>query len=141
MADLVGFGGKLAVSAAGSSYTDVGGVLSASISTAHGKVDVSDWDSAGWKENLVGYAELTLSFEHNYDEADAGQDIIRTAVQGRTQLYFRLRAGGDASGVGDEIIGLFLIDSYDSPNNPNEGAVTSSGTASSTGTPTFQQQP
>jgi hypothetical protein len=140
MAHLVGFGGKLAVSAAGSSYTDVGDVTECSVSTSHGKVDVSDWDSSGWKENLVGFAELTISFTHNYDEADAGQDIIRTAVQGRTQLYFRYRPGGDGSGTADEIIAQCLIDSYED-SSPNEGAVTSSGTASSTGTPTFQQQP
>jgi predicted secreted protein len=140
MADEAGFEGKLAVSAAGSVYTDLGGVTECSVATATGKIDVTDWDSAGWKENLVGLAELTISFTHNYDEADAGQDILRTANQGRTHLYFRYRPGGDASGVGDEIIAKYLIDSYED-SSPNEGAVTSSGSASSSGTPTFQQQP
>jgi predicted secreted protein len=141
MADNAGFNGKLAVSAAGGAYTDVGGVTEAAISNARGKIDVTDWDSGGWKENLAGFGELTLTFTHNYDEADAGQDIIRTAANAGTQLYFRFRAVGDSSGVGDEIIAKYLMDSYDAPNNPNEGAVTASASCSSTGTPTFQQQP
>jgi predicted secreted protein len=140
MGDVKGFSGKLAVSAAGSSYTDVGGVTAAVISNARGKIDVTDWDSAGWKENLAGFGELTLTFTHNYDEANAGQDIIRTAAQAGSQLYFRYRPGGDGSGSLDETIGLYNIDSYED-SSPNEGAVTSSGSCSSTGTPTFQQQP
>ena len=141
MGDVKGFDGKLAVSAAGSVYTDVGGVTECSIGTATGKIDVSDWDSAGWKENLVGLSELTLSFTHNYDEADAGQDILRTAANAGTQLYFRFRPAGTGSGSLDEIIALYLIDSYDAPSSPNEGAVTGSASCSSTGAPTFQQQP
>jgi len=140
MGDVRGFDGKLAVSAAGSVYTDVGGVTEVGFSHARGKIDVSDWDSSGWKENLVGFGEITLSFTHNYDEADAGQDIIRTAANAGSQLYFRYRPGGDGSGTKDEMIGKYMLDSYED-SSPNEGAVTSSGSASSTGAPTFQAQP
>ena len=138
MSDVKGFDGKLAVSAAGSVYTDVGGVTECSLSTAHGKIDVTDWDSAGWKENLVGLSELTLSFTHNYDEADTGQDIIRTANESPAQLYFRYRPMGDGS-TQREVIAKYNIDSYED-SSPNEGAVTSSASCSSTGAPTFQNQ-
>ena len=140
MGDVRGFDGKLAASADGVTYTDVGGVTEAGISNARGKIDVTDWDSAGWRENLAGFGELTLTFTHNYDESNAGQDIIRTAAQAGNQLYFRYRPAGDGSGTKDEVIGKYLLDSYED-SSPNEGAVTSSGSASSTGAPTFQQQP
>ena len=140
MGDVKAFDGELAVSAAGSAYTVVGGMTDASLSNSRGKIDVTDWDSAGWKESLPGFGELSLSFTHNYDEAEAGQSIIRTAAQTGAQLYFRYRPAGDLTGVGKETIFLANLDSYDDGGG-GEDKVSSSGSASSSGAPTFQTQP
>lgn len=91
--------GKLAVSAAGSVYTDVGGIISLDYDEGTDEIDTTDFDSAGNKENVSGENQSTLSASFHRDEADSGQDIIRTAKQAGALLYFRYRpyesAGAD----------------------------------------------
>lgn len=91
--------GKLAVSAAGSAYTDVGGVISIDYDEGTEAIDTTDFDSGGNKEAVSGENQSTLSVSFHRDEADSGQDIIRTAKQAGNLLYIRYRpyelAGAD----------------------------------------------
>jgi hypothetical protein len=138
MSDVKGFDGKLAVSTDNITYTDIGGMTQASISIGHSLIDTSDWD-VGWTTNLVGRGSITLSFTHNYDEADAGQDIVRTASEQGTQIYYRYRPMGDVS-TQKEFIMQGTLESYDDT-SPNDDKVESSGSVTSTGAPTIQAQP
>lgn len=100
MADVTARIGKIAVSADDVTYTDLGGLTDYDLTRTDGEtIDVTDFDSNGWKEHLVGLAGGSASFTLNWDEADAGQDIVRTANSARTQIYYRIRPAGDASGA------------------------------------------
>lgn len=99
MAHTKGRLGKIAVSTDGVSYTDVGGVNSLSSSDDAEEIDATDFDSAGFKEGEYGETQISLSVTVLRDEADAGQDIVRTAKNAKNLLYCRYRpyenAGSD----------------------------------------------
>jgi len=91
MADLTATDSKLAISAAGSTYTDIAGIKELSINGSVDKYDKTDHDSGSSKESGPGRSEHTISCSGNYDEADAGQGLLRTAYFGKTVYYFRAR--------------------------------------------------
>ena len=140
MADVTARIGKVAVSTDNVTYTDLGGVKDYDFSRTDGEtIDVTDFDSGGWKEHLVGLAGGSVSFTMNYDEADAGQDILRTSNSARTQIYYRIRPMGDNSGDAEyiwqgTITSLTISGSVDS-------AVEMSADVEFTGTATEQAQP
>ncbi|KPJ59106.1 MAG: hypothetical protein AMJ46_12635 [Latescibacteria bacterium DG_63] len=101
--------GMVAVSAAGSSYTDVGGLISVDYDEGDEAIDSTDFDSEGNKEVVGGEKQSTLSLSFHRDEADSGQDIIRTAKQAGNLLYFRVRPY--EAGSADQFIAQFLITS------------------------------
>jgi len=103
MADLQGRVGKLGVSVAGSTYTDLGGINDMSWSTSRGEIDVSDFDGGGWEENLPGLGSFTISASLNWDEANAGQVILLANNTAGTQLYYRYRPSGDTSSANQVI--------------------------------------
>ncbi len=138
MADIRGFDGKLAVDTTDGSYTDIGGMTAASISIGHTVIDTSDWD-VNWVSNLVGRGNIALSFTHNYDESDAGQNIVRTASEGGTQIWFRYRPRGDVSGA-KEFRFQATLESYDDT-SPNDDKAESTGSATSNGAPVIAAQP
>lgn len=138
MSGVKGFDGKLAVSTTDSGYTDVGGMTQASVSINRNLIDTSDWD-VDWVTNLVGRGSIALSFTHNYDEADAGQDIIRTASEAGTQIWFRYRPMGDGAGQ-KEFRMQGTLESYDDT-SPNDDKVESTGSVTSNGAPVIADQP
>lgn len=140
MADIKGSAAKLAASSDGVSYTDVGGVKDISLSHSAGTIDVNDFDQATWDQHLVDRMNAVLNATMNYDEADAGQDLIRTAATTGAQYYFRYRPAGDGSGSKDEIILQGTITSMEDTSadgSPAEMSVS----VQSTGAVTYQQQP
>ena len=140
MADVRGRDAKIAVSAAGSVYTDLAGAKDVTFSVDQSTVDVTDFVSGSWTEHLVGRKTVTISITANYDEADAGIAIVEASWQGGTQIYFRYRPMGDASGVSDELIAKGTITSLEDA-SPNEDATEVSIEAQVTGAVTAQQQP
>ena len=138
MADVRGRDAKLAVSAAGSSYTDVAGAKDVSFSINKEKLDVTDWNSGAWKEHLTGRKTITMSVEANYDEADAGLDIVNASAQADTQIYFRYRPRGDTGGA-DQMIFKGTIDSFED-SSPNDDAAQVSFSVEATGAVTFSTQ-
>jgi predicted secreted protein len=91
--DQQGRNSKLAVSADGITYTDIGGTKdSISWPIAGTPIETTDRDSGGWKEfGMTGRGELSVSASANYNEDDPGQIILATAVYAQTNLYFRYR--------------------------------------------------
>lgn len=140
MADTKASALTFAVSADGVTYTDVAGVKDASMSNARGVIDVNDFDEPGWNQSLIDRGDLTVSGSYNYDEADAGQTIMRTASQTGAFCWFRYRPGGDGSGTLRETFAKAIIESHDDA-NADGSAIESSFSMKSTGAPTFQMQP
>jgi hypothetical protein len=137
MAHKAGRLGKVAVSAAGSVYTDVGGVFSAEATTNHDQIDATDFDSLGYKEQQYGETQVSFNVQFHRDEADAGQDIIRTAAQGKSALYIRYRQEETAGAK--QITAQVTINSLNDSNARNQ-LVDQTLDAISTGTPTFDTQ-
>jgi TP901-1 family phage major tail protein len=53
-------------------WTKVGGQKDASMTPSLDDIDVTDKDSAGWKENLAGNREITIEFDAFLIEDNAG---------------------------------------------------------------------
>lgn len=138
MADLPSRDSKVAVSAAGSTYTDVGGVKEIGDWSISGStIDVSDHDSGLFQEFLAGRGSLSFSLSGNYDEADAGQEILYTAAAARTKIYFRFRPK-TASGS-YEYIAQGIVTGFKS-SGPDDAAVPFAVDVQLSGSPTRQAQ-
>ena len=137
MAHTKGRSGMLAVSAAGSAYTDVGGLQSVDYDEGTEEVDATDFDSAGNKENCAGESQSSLSAVWLRDEADSGQDIVRAAKQAGSLLYFRYRPV--EVGSADQFIFQGLITSLKNGNARN-ALVEQSMEAASSGAITHSTQ-
>ncbi len=138
MADQPSRDAKVAVSVAGAVYTDVGGTREAIDFDVSGEViDTTDRDSGVHKSNIPGRGASKLSFSGNYDEADAGHEILRTASLAHTQLYFRYRP---KTGAGShQNIALGTITSY-KVSSPNDGINQFSCSVDLSGDPTAANQ-
>lgn len=110
--------GKLAVSTDGSAYTDVGEVTSITPGGSHETEDATSFSSSGNKENDYGESQHSLSVDYLYDEADGGQDIIRTSFQNKTKLYYRYRPAGDTTDTEQRVF-QGKIDSLETSNQRN----------------------
>ena len=139
MAKVSGRSGKLAVSTDGSAYTEVGEVESIRLTSSHEDEDPTSFTSAGYKEADYGETQLSLAATYKYDEADAGQDIIRTSNQNKTRIYYRVRPAGNTTG-NEQIVFQGKIDSLETPNERN-AKVTCSLQVKSHATPTYSQVP
>jgi predicted secreted protein len=139
--DVKGRSGKLAVSADGITYTALGGVSDVTFSSSRGVIEVTDFDSAGWKENLSGIGTMTLSVSLNYNEDDSGQDIVWTANEAGNPLWIRWRPRGDlVDGVAMQYIFKSYITTLDET-QAFDGACELSLDVESTAAPTIQVQP
>lgn len=124
MADIRGRDAKFAVSTDGVTYQDLGGCKDASWSIDQSTVDVTDFASGAWTEHLVGRKTVTASVTVNYDEADAGLDIVLASWQAATQIYIRYRPRGDTTGA-DQYVALATITSCED-SSPNDDAAEAS---------------
>lgn len=137
MAEQKARGGELYASADGAAWTKVGGVKSVSSSYSLSSIDSRDFDSGAYEESEYDAKRLDFSAQYHRDEADAGQDIIRAAVEGLSSLYLRHRP---TAGAGfEERDCLVRVDSLNDDNS--QGAmVISDLQAHSTGTITVDTQ-
>jgi len=138
MADITARSGKLDVSTDGVTYTDIGGIKDYDLSYDGGTIDVTDFDSAGWTELLAGIRSASISLTMNYDEADAGQDKIRTGNENGSILYWRIRPRGDGTGLQETIFQGIITGLSES--GATDGAVECSVDVATTGAPTIQNQ-
>lgn len=92
MAHFVGRFGTVEVSDdGGSNYYTVGGLTQGNYNHNQDVVDTTDFDSGGWKENILADSQFSLDFTANYDENDTGQGMLSTAFFAKTTLQWRVR--------------------------------------------------
>lgn len=122
MAKIAGLNGRFYVSSdGGSNYTLFGGATDVSLSGSQDAYDVTSKDSSLYKEYLAGRKTATLDVSCFWDEADAGQDIVRTAFFAGTNVYVRFYLTTASGAVKYE--SNAIITSY-APSSPNDDVST-----------------
>lgn len=140
MAKVSGRLGKIAVSDdGGSNYFTIGEVTSIKPSIAHDDEDATSFTSAGNKQTDYGESQTALTVDFLYDEADTGQDKVRTSAQTKTKLLYRYRPAGDTTGTEQQTFSG-KIDSL-SPANERNAKVACSLQVKSDGAVTYNQVP
>jgi hypothetical protein len=137
MATIIGRSKKVAISTNGSSYTDIGKIIDATVALAHDLADETTDDSAGWKESKFADSQLTLTISGKFNSSDTGQGMLITAATGKTTYYFRWRP--DEVGGERQIIMQGNVESFDREGSTGE-VQTFSATIQSTGTVTESTQ-
>lgn len=117
--------------------TDVGGLVSASLSLSNELADATDFDSAGWKEQLYAESQITVSLECLRDEADTAQDSLRTAATGKSTVSVVFEPFDNAGA--DRITFTAYVSSHEISNARSE-VVSDTYELTSSGTPTFDTQ-
>lgn len=116
MAETKGRDGSLEVDDGGG-LDEVGELTDITHSWSIEVIDKTDFDSAGNKEVDYGERQLTISGTCYLDEADAGQDALKAAIEGGTTLDFRYRPN---VGVGQkEYEGTCIVSSFEITNSRN----------------------
>lgn len=110
MADVLGRSGLLAISSDGIAYTTIGGITDMNLDNAMSLAEVTDHDAAP-TQFLGDRPSATGGASGNYDEADAGQAMLWTAIgaglAGGPLYYFRYRpetGGGKAQYIFQAIV-------------------------------------
>lgn len=132
-------GAKLAISTDGGTvYTAIGGVQDARLVVNREEIEVTDHDSAGWKEYIAGNGDITLEVTANYEEGDAGQDLIldNIEVDDGTLRHFRFRPKGTDIGVNEEWIDMAGFVTGSPISTPTGGANTFNFSIRVSGAPT-----
>lgn len=92
MATILGRNAKVAESTTlGGSYTDLGKILSGSLSQSTDVADETNNDSAGFKEGKYADEQASLDVTAKYDEANAGQLAVINARDSKVVLFYRVR--------------------------------------------------
>lgn len=114
---IIGRGGEFAISSDGVTYTKVGGVTTTSADFNVEEVDVTDYDSAGFKEIILGDKSGEVTLNLIYEEDADAQITLANAFWNGTKMYGRLRPQTGNTKV--EIKGQFYVTSWpmDIPEN------------------------
>jgi TP901-1 family phage major tail protein len=132
MTKLVGTGSTLDISTdGGSTYVEIANITNIGPTIDQNEIDSTDNDDAGWKSNLAGDKQFTLSVDCFYSEEDPGQDAVMDAIYDGTKPTWRYRTQV-GSGKKQKIF-TGLVTSVNDP-SPHGEAVTFSFEVKSTGT-------
>lgn len=71
-------------------WTKVGGQKDATFDRGAGTIDVTDKDSGGWEEHLIGNRNWSISFDAFLIEDDAGFLEIEAAYDGELQKQYQI---------------------------------------------------
>jgi len=123
MAEIIGRDFDVAVSAAGSSYTEIANIQSVTLSKNQDVADITNNDSAGAKESLKADYQYSAKIDVVYDPADSGQDLLMTGSEASTAYYFRFRP--KALATVDEFIFQGWITSMEWSGSTGEGEMLS----------------
>jgi len=74
-------------------WTKIGGATDATIDMSGEGIDVTDKDSNGWAESLIGIKSAEISSEHFMLDSDAGYSELEDAYLGDTVLDLRFTIG------------------------------------------------
>ncbi len=83
----------------GGGFDPVGNIIDSSFSETVNQLDATDRDDAGFDSQLYGHYHGTGNFTVQYNEADAGQEAVRDAIEGKTTLIVRVRTHGTDGGA------------------------------------------
>ncbi len=83
----------------GGGFDPVGNITDSTFDETVNQLDATDRDSGGFDEQLLGHYHGTGTFTMHYNEADAGQESIRDAIEGKTTLIARVRTHGTEGGA------------------------------------------
>lgn len=92
MTATAGYAGLVYASVAGSVWTAVGGVKSCSLDQAYAELDTTPLGGTGDKKRILGLLDKPVSLSVDYDEADAGQVILRASA--RTGYFIKILPDG-----------------------------------------------
>lgn len=82
----------------GSSFVALGGQKGASLSRSAATIDVSDKNSGGWAESMVGLKTWGLECEGFVVLEDAGLAELHTAFENRTPIDVEIAVGAGETG-------------------------------------------
>lgn len=122
----------------GGTYTAVAGVQDCTLSMSMTPIDVTDKDSNGVDEFIVGQSTYKLSGNLVYEEDDAGQAILITMMLNRETRLFRFRPWGVSSGA-DQWVCYGVMTSLQ-VESPNKEALAMPFEVQLSGTPTQSNQ-
>jgi len=140
MSEQLGNSASLQVSSnGGSSYSNVGEMKDTSFDGAQDLHDATSNDDNLWKVDVVGHKKMTINVTCNYDEADAGQIIMRAGYFAGSTLMFKYRPRGSTSTYREQLFSA----NFTSANlaAPTQGVMEESYTLETTGAVTTQAQP
>lgn len=110
--------------AGGSSYVAVGKVTSAGLSLEADAIDVSNHDSSGNREFIIGFTQGSVSLEINWDDSDGSQEDLIDAWVNKSTVSIRFRLQTN-SGDHEFTCATVLVTSLDL-DGPNEDQATMS---------------
>jgi hypothetical protein len=91
---------KLLVDADGAgTYTNVGGVVDATLDDSGGTLDTTDHDSPIYREFIYDRNTATIEASCNYEEGDVGQDLCIDSHMAGIELYFEFQPKGAGTGL------------------------------------------
>lgn len=123
----------------GGTYTAIGGLQDMNLKVAKSEIEVTDKDSLGWDEFIVGQGNATIDGSCVYEEDDAGQALLITSIMAGDTRLVRFRMWGADSGKNEWICKGFITSTDLS--SPNKEAQSFNFSIRLTGKPTKQAQP
>lgn len=123
----------------GGSYSLLGEVFDPSMSIPQDLHDTTINGGGGWKRELKGHKQLTLSVSCHYDESDVAQEKVLSAMMDGTDLHWKIRPRGDQTGY-KEYLCEGNLESHD-VTMTTQGPMDFPVSMRSTGTVTRQNQP
>ena len=73
----------------GTTYSKIGELRDVTINVNLDAIEATSHDSGGWREFLPGLSQWGASAEALYVDADAGQDKVFSALDGKSTVKFR----------------------------------------------------
>ncbi len=122
----------------GSNYTAIGEVKDSNLDLGQDNHNATSNDDGLWKVEVAGHKQGTLTFTVNYDESDAGQNLLRAAFLAGTTIMFKYRPRGTLATYKEA---LFSANPTAMPISiPTEGVKETAASYTSTGAITFPAQ-
>lgn len=96
----------------GSSFVALGGQKGASLSRNATTIDVSDKNSRGWSESIVGLKSWSLECEGFVDLGDEALEELHIAFEERTPVDVEIRVGATSEANGYTYTGKAIITDF-----------------------------
>lgn len=123
MSKVAGVDVLLKLSKTDGSFVALGGQRGASLSRSANTIDVTDKNSEGWAESMVGVKTWGLDCDGFVVLGNEAFELLHEAFEGRSKLYVEIRVGGEENANGYTYTGQVVITDF--PEEfPQDDAVT-----------------